>query len=41
LTNLFNGNLVLSKRKVQLKKWLDIQNLTEVNRNFIPSLLDG
>lgn len=41
LTSLFNGNLVLSKRKVQLKRWLDVQNLTEVNRNIIPTLLDG
>ena len=41
LTSLFNGNLVLTKRKVQLKRWLDVQNLTEVNRNIIPTLLDG
>ena len=38
LTALFNGNLVLDKRKVQIKKWLDILDISEKNRNALPFL---
>jgi len=35
---IFNGNLVLNKRKIQMKKWLDILNLEEKNNNVLPLL---
>ena len=38
LTALFNGNTVLLKRKIQIKKWLNILNFREENYNVIPSL---
>lgn len=38
LISLFNGNIVLDKRKVQLKKWLDIVNLEQKNNNVLPLL---
>lgn len=38
LTSLFNGNLVLGKRKSQVKKWLDILNILELNHNTLPIL---
>lgn len=38
LTALFNGNLVLDKRKVQVKKWLDILNIEQRNNNVLPLL---
>ncbi len=36
LIALFNGNLVLDKRKVQVKKWLDIVNIEQKNNNVAP-----
>lgn len=41
LTALFNGNLVLNKRKIQLNKWLDIQNIAAINSNVLPLLSNG
>jgi len=38
LTNLFNGNLVLDKRKTQMKKWLDSYGLKNIDTNILPSL---
>lgn len=38
LIALFNGNLVLDKRKIQLKKWLYTVNLEEKNNNVVPIL---
>ena len=38
LIALFNGNLVLDKRKVQVKKWLDIINIEQRNNNVLPLL---
>ena len=38
LTALFNGNLILQKRKVQVKKWLVILNLEQRNNNVLPLL---
>ena len=38
LTALFNGNLVLDKRKVQLKKWLDCLNVVETDNKCLPLL---
>ncbi len=38
LTYLFNGNLVLDKRKIQLNKWLIIQNITRITSNVLPLL---
>jgi hypothetical protein len=38
LIALFNGNLVLDKRKVQIKKWLDYLNIKEKDNHVIPSL---
>lgn len=35
---LFNGNLVLDKRKVQVKRWLDTVNIEEKNNNVLPIL---
>jgi len=42
LTHLFNGNLVLNKRKIQLKRWLDAQNIVEITtNNLLPSLANA
>ena len=41
LISIFNGNLFLNKRKIQLKKWLDITNTPINNNKFVPSLKDG
>jgi len=41
LTALFNGNLVLNKRKIQIKRWLDAQNITEITSNINPLLSNG
>lgn len=38
LIALFNGNLVLNKRKVQVKRWLDTINVEEKNNNVFPTL---
>lgn len=38
LIALFNGNLVLNKRKVQVKKWLDTLNIKQINNNILPLL---
>ena len=38
LIALFNGNLVLDKRKAQLKNWLDVHNLKLIDNNVLPSL---
>ena len=38
LIALFNGNLVLDKRKVQVKRWLDTVNIEEKNNNVLPIL---
>ncbi len=38
LIALFNGNLVLNKRKIQVKKWLSIFNIPEINNNALPLL---
>lgn len=38
LTAIFNGNLVLEKRKVQIKKWLEILNIKIKNNNSLPLL---
>lgn len=40
LTTLFNGNLVLDKRRIQLKRWLVAQNMdpVEITRNVLPLL---
>lgn len=41
LISIFNGNLFLNKRKVQLEKWLNITNTSISNNKFVPSLKDG
>ena len=38
LISLFNGNLVLYKRKMQFKKWLDNYNTLELSNNVLPLL---
>ena len=38
LIALFNGNLVLDKRKVQVKKWLDTLNIVQKNNKVLPLL---
>lgn len=38
LTTLFNGNLVLEKRRIQLKRWLVAQDMVEITRNVLPLL---
>jgi LAGLIDADG endonuclease len=38
LAYLFNGNLILDKRKIQFKKWLNILNINQKNYNISPSL---
>lgn len=41
LISIFNGNLFLTKRKIQLNKWLEITNIPKISNNFIPFLQDG
>jgi len=41
LINIFNGNIFLDKRKIQLKKWLDIFNIIELNNKVRPNLNDS
>lgn len=41
LIALFNGNLVLDKRKVQVRKWLDTVNMEVKNNNVLPTLNDS
>nr|YP_010608708.1 hypothetical protein PNX16_mgp063 [Drechslerella dactyloides]WAN89788.1 hypothetical protein [Drechslerella dactyloides] len=42
LIALFNGNLVLNKRKVQVKKnWLDTLDIEQKNNNVLPTLNDS
>lgn len=36
LIAIFNGNLVLDKRKVQIKKWLHTVNIEQKNNNVLP-----
>ena len=36
LIALFNGNLILDKRKIQIKKWLDSVNIEQKNNNVLP-----
>jgi hypothetical protein len=38
LIALFNGNLVLNKRKIQVRRWLDTFNISEINNNVLPLL---
>ena len=38
LTALFNGNLVLDKRKIQFNKWLHIGNITGITSYVLPLL---
>jgi hypothetical protein len=38
LIALFNGNLVLDKRKTQIGRWLDIVNINYINYNVFPLL---
>jgi len=39
LTALLNGNLVLDKRKTQVKRWLDVLNIAEIKNNLLPHIL--
>ena len=39
LTALLNGNLVLEKRKVQVKRWLDVLDIAEIESNLLPHSL--
>jgi len=41
LIALFNGNLVLEKRKIQLKRWLIAKNIPEIITNVLPLLSNG
>jgi hypothetical protein len=41
LINIFNGNLFLDKRRIQLKNWLNIFNIDELNYNVKPNLNDA
>lgn len=41
LIHIFNGNLFLDKRKVQLDKWLEIFNIPKLENKFIPTLNDA
>jgi len=41
LTELFNGNLILLKRKEQLKGWLNIYNIKSIEKEILPTLNDG
>ena len=36
LISLFNGNLILDKRKAQLRNWLNVFNIDEVNYKALP-----
>lgn len=36
LISLFNGNLILDKRKAQLRNWLNVFNINEVNYKALP-----
>lgn len=38
LIALFNGNLVLEKRKIQIKRWLIAKNITEITNTILPLL---
>ena len=38
LVALFNGNLVLDKRKVQVRKWLDTLNIEQQDNDVLPTL---
>ena len=38
---LFNGNIILDKRKIQIKNWLTIFNISEINNNIMPTLKDA
>jgi hypothetical protein len=41
LIALFNGNIVLDKRKVQIKKWLDTLNIVQLDNNVLPLLTNS
>jgi len=41
LVALFNGNLVLEKRKIQLNKWLNILNIKYLNNTINPSIYNS
>lgn len=41
LTAIFNGNLVLVKRKIQFNKWLDILKIKQRNNNVFPLLTNS
>jgi hypothetical protein len=41
LIHIFNGNIFLNKRRLQLKKWLDIFKIIELNNNINPNLNDA
>jgi hypothetical protein len=41
LISIFNGNLFLEKRNIQLRKWLEITNTPISNNIFLPSLHDA
>ncbi len=41
LISLFNGNLVLDKRKIQFSNWLKLFNIDEVYNEALPSLKDA
>ena len=41
LISIFNGNLVLDKRKPQLNKWLNLFNLNKINNIVLPTLHDA
>lgn len=38
LISLFNGNLVLEKRKTQFNKWLNVLDMQSIHKNISPSL---
>ena len=41
LIYIFNGNIFLDKRKVELDKWLNIFNITKKNNNVLPTVYDA
>ena len=41
LIDIFNGNLFLDKRKIQIKNWFSALNIAELNCNVKPTLNDG
>jgi len=41
LISIFNGNIFLNKRKIQLNKWLEITNTSQIDNKYVPSLQDG